>query len=239
MDPYTTRLPDPRLMARLAIQVRFGDRIGAFMTGGDALALAILASRGGRPLPEWVDGLADAMVGALLLVEDRTIDDACDEDRVRLSVAALVLSVLRPRCASATDGAVSVWMNWGMGTPRCASDATCLLSWTLLRLFLDDTDGAVDAVHALVDREPYGAGMVLFDWVVARVQGHGEARQEACFDHLRTALAAEGSAQPALLVLAAIVLNQAGPMRRREVLDWLDQRVDATFIDEVVQRMAF
>lgn len=236
MDPYPTRLPDPRLMARLAIQVRFGDRIGAFMTGGDALALAILASRGGRPMPEWVDGLADAMVGALLLVEDRTIDDACDEDRVRLSVAALVLSVLRPRCTSATDGAVSVWMNWGMGTPRCASDATCLLSWTLLRLFLDDTDGAVDAVHALAERE--GAGMVLYDWVVARVHGHGRTREAACFDHLRTALAAEGSAQPALLVLAAIALNQAGPMRRGEVLDWLDARVDDAFVDEVLQRVA-
>lgn len=222
MDPYTARLPDPRLMARLAIQVRFGDRTSAFMAGGDALATAILASRGGQPLPEWVEGLADAMVGALLLIQDHTIDDAPTSDRLRLSVAALVLSVLRPRCACATDGALSLWMNWGMGTPRCADDPDDLLRWTLLRLFLDDTDGAVEAVHALVDREPAGPGMVLYDWVVARVQGHGAAREEACFHHLRTLLGNESEPHAALLVVAAVVLNQSGALRRDRVLAWLD-----------------
>jgi hypothetical protein len=226
MEPYIDRLPDARLMARLAIQVRFGDRIGAFMAGGDALALAALASAGGQSLPGWAHDLADAMVGALLLVEDHTIDDASAHDRLRLSSAALVLSVLRPRAACATDGAISLWMNWGMGTPRCADDAQDLLRWTLLRLFVGDLDGAVEAVHELVDREPSGAGMALYDWVVARVQSHGQARERECFGHLRTLLAADGSLDPALLVVAATVLNQAGPMRRDKVLPWLDGQAD-------------
>jgi len=228
MDPYTARLPDARLMVRLMIQLRFGDRVGAFTRAGEALAIAILASRGGQPMPQWAEPLADAMVGALLLVEDQTIDSALPEERLRLSIAAIVLSVMRPRASSGTDGAISLWMGWGMGTPRCVDDELSLLRWTLLRLFLDDNDGAANAVHKMLELAPYGPALVLHDWVVARLQGHGEFRLRQCFSNLRTLLSSDPTdSHPALLVAAAVALNQCGPMRRAEVLGWLDEQLPA------------
>jgi hypothetical protein len=229
MDPYTHRLPDARVMARLMIQLRFGDRDGrirAFKAAGDALAIAVLASRGGHAMPEWAAPLARYMVGALLFVEDDTIDTAPASERLRLSIAAITLSVVMPHTSAAVDGAVSLWMNWGMGTPRCADSEACLLRWTLLRMFMDDVDGAADAVHALVDKKPHGPAMVLHDWVVARRQHHGTARETQCWRNLWTLLASDPlQTHPGLLVCAAVVVNQAGPMRRGEVLDWLDHQL--------------
>ncbi len=229
MDPYIDRLPDPRVMARLMIQLRFGDRDGrirAFKAAGDALAIAILASRGGREMPEWADPLAKYMVGALLFVEDDTIDTAPASERLRLSIAAITLSVVQPHTSSAVDGAVSLWMNWGMGTPRCADSQACLLRWTLLRMFLDDIDGAAEAVHALLDVTQHGPALVLHDWVVARRQQHGASREAQCWRNLWTLLGSDPlQTHPGLLVCAAVVVNQAGPMRRGEVLTWLDQQL--------------
>ncbi|MCB9674278.1 MAG: hypothetical protein H6737_04125 [Alphaproteobacteria bacterium] len=223
MDPYTARLPDPRLMARLMIQLRFGDKVGAFKAAGEALAIAILASRGGREMPEWAEPLADYMVGALLLVEDETIDTAPPSERLRLSTAAIVLSVMRPHVSAAVDGAVSLWMGWGMGTPRIADSEVCLLRWTLLRLFLDDVESAAEAVHAMLENRPFGPALVLHDWVVASLQHQGDRRLTQCFGNLRTLLSADPlDSHPSILVLAAVVLNQIGPMRRGQVLGWLD-----------------
>ncbi|MEZ4317816.1 MAG: hypothetical protein R3F61_09940 [Myxococcota bacterium] len=226
MDPYIHRLPDARLMVRLMIQLRFGDRVGSFKAAGEALAIAILASRDGHEMPQWADPLADAMVGALLLVEDETIDTAPPSERLRLATAAIVLSVMRPHVSSAVDGAVSLWMEWGMGTPRCADSEICLFRWALLRLFLDDAEGAVDAIHEMLERSPYGPALILHDWVVTQMQGQGTWRLEQCFSHLRTLLSTDVTdSHPALLVVAAVVLNQIGPMRRGEVLAWLDAQI--------------
>lgn len=222
MDPYTQRLPDPRLMRRLVEQLRTHDRVAAFEAAGEALAVALLGTPSGEPLPTWVDELADAMVGALLLVEDATIDQAGPEQRLRLATAAIVLSTVRPRASCATDAAVSMWVGWGTGTPRCLRFQSSLLQWTLLRLFLGDLDGAAEAVHVLLDRDTSGPGWVLHDWVVSSLQGHGLKRQEMCFQHLRTVFAAShGDAHPSLLIVAAVILNQLGPMLRGEVLPWL------------------
>lgn len=224
MDPYIQRMPEPRLMARLSDQLRGEDRVRAFMAAGEALAVAVLGTPLGEELPEWVDVLADRMVGALLLVEDETIDSASPAERLRLATAAIVLSSLRPRASSATDGAVSLWIGWGMGTPRCLDDETGLLQWTLLRLFLDDPEGAAEAVHVLLDRGAFGPGMILHDWVVAALQRQGPRRHEMCFEHLRTVFTStRGVSHPSLLVVAAVVLNQLGPMRRGEVRAWLQE----------------
>lgn len=228
IDPYAQRLPDPRMMARLTERLRSSGRVAAFEAGGEALAVALLGTPPGAPLPEWVDALADCMVGALLLVEDETIDSAPPAQRLRLATAAIVLSTLRPRASSATDGAVSLWVSWGIGTPRCLPNETSLLQWTLLRLFLDDAEGAAEAVHVLLDRGGFGPGMVLHDWVVSALQGHGPQRQEMCFEHLWTVVTAStGPSHPSLLVVAAVVLNQLGPMRRGEVVEWLHVRQSA------------
>lgn len=221
MDPYLTALPDPRLMARLTAQLRTRDRVRAFEVGGEALAVAILGTRPGEPLPDWVAPLADAMVGALLLVEDATIDQAPAAQRLRLASSAIVLSTLRPRASAAVDGAVSMWVGWGTW-PTAQLDKECsLLRATLLRLFLDDVDGAAEAVDLLLDRGAFGPGLVLHDWVVSRLQGHGPERHTMCFQHLRTALDAD-QRSPDLVIVAAVVLNhQLGPMRRGEVIPWL------------------
>lgn len=234
MEPYIQRMPEPRLMARLADQLRGEDRVRAFMAAGDALAVALLGTPEGAELPEWVDGLADRMVGALLLVEDETIDDASPSDRLALATAAIVLSTLRPRASSATDGAVSLWVGWGMGTPRCLPCETGLLQWTLLRLFLDDPEGAAEAVHVLLDRGAFGPGMVLHDWVVSALQRQGPSRQTMCFEHLRTVFTcSQGASHPSLLVVAAVVLNQLGPMRRGEVRAWLQQHAPVKALEAV------
>ena len=229
MDPYAQRLPDPRLMRRLVEQLRSRDRVAAFEAAGDALAVALLGTPTGQGFPPWVDELADAMVGSLLLVEDETIDEASPEQRLRLATAAIVLSTVRPRASSATDGAVSLWVAWGTGTPRCLRHETSLLQWTLLRLFLGDLEGAAEAVHVLLDRDASGPGWVLHDWVVSSLQGHGVARQAMCFQHLRTVFTtSRGEAHPSLLIVAAVVLNQLGPMLRGEVLPWLHAQAPST-----------
>ncbi len=215
--------PDPRLMERLAIRIRSRDGSRAsWIAGGEGLALGIRgAGRDGMPL--WASDLADAMVGSLLRVLDRSVDEADLTERVGLAAAAVVLSVARPHCAFVLDGAVDAWLGWTPEAPSPACDRDTLALWTLLALLRGEAEEAAEAVWALCERDDERFGTLLHDWVVARIQGHGPDREVQCFHALRAALAATDGAPPALGIVAAAVAVRAMGGRRDEVLPWLDR----------------
>ncbi len=218
----TVTTPDHRIMERLAGLIRRGAGVTPFITAGHALANAIVASRGFGQLPRWADDLADAMVGSLILVQQRSQVDSCPDRRVQLATAAAVLAMVRPRLERVCDGAITTWLGFGMAPAHCHDDATQLAARTLHFLRLDDTDAAADAVDALVDHGGVAAGMVLHDWTVSRVQGHGLSREVQCFHNLRLALNGAGNTASLQLLASLVVLRRAG-RDGSEALHWLDQ----------------
>ena len=218
MKPYAW--PDPRVMQRLQRRVRQSHGGRAFMAGGEALAMGILASRGDGPLPRWADELADSMVGALLLVCDQTMDEATRDERVRLSIAAAVVSALRPHTQSACDAAIDGWMGWGVGDPRPDDTDDTLVGWALLSLLRRDGVGAEQAVLCLSGDN--GVGLILQDWanhVLAEDPIYREAR---CFHYLRVHMG-HFDARPTQLLVAALVIQSSSGLRRSGVLRWLDR----------------
>ena len=220
----TETRPDPRLIERLTAQIRSHDCSSrAWIAGGEALAIGLLAAAGSGDLDPWASDLADTMVGSLLRVLDRSVNDATVEERVRLARAAVVLSVARPHCTSVLDGAVDAWLGWTPEPAEAHHGAEILGAWTLLCLLRDNLDGAAHVAWRMSQADEGGTGMILYDWAVARIQVHGQTREIQCFHALRTSLGFRDDPQPALLVLGAAVAVQAGKGRRNTVQPWLDE----------------
>lgn len=216
--------PASRVLDRLTALLRNGDSRTAFVTGGEALAAGLLATRGGIAPSLSATQLADAMVGSLLIVDRGTADDEDADRRVRLALATTVLSVARPHTARFCDGIVSIWLGLGLGSVRKMENPYALAGRVLLALLRNDADDASDAVDALIDIDRTGVGGILHDWVVARLQGHGNVREAACFHALRLSLSQTpggGEGAALLIVGAAVVVERAG-RPRSAVLDWLD-----------------
>ena len=194
----------------------------AWIAGGEALALGILRAAGDGELEIWAADLADTMVGALLRVLERSVNEAPVEERIRLAQAAVVLSIARPHCTSVLDGAVDAWIGW---TPERAAprhgDET-LATWTLLYLLRENLDEAAHAAWCLAGVDQAAIGMILHDWAVARIQAHGADREVQCFHALRASLSVSQDSRPGLLLVAAAVAVKAGGCKRRMVMPWLD-----------------
>lgn len=213
--------PDPRLMERLVTRIRAYDgNVSAWISGGEALALALLGA-GSGPMPTWADDLADTMVGALLRVVDRTAQTAPAAERVALATAAVTLSVVRPHATYVLDGAIDAWLGWTPERPRPEHGSKILAPWTMLDLLRGDLDGAADAVHSLIGADQTALGLLLHDWAVARIQGLGPEREAVCFHTLRAALPDSETHDPGLLVVAAATAVTAAGLRRADVRPWL------------------
>ena len=219
--------PDPRLMQRLMWRVRQDASAASFVAAGDALAL-VLGTRGGHPLPIWTQQLANSAVGSLLRVQDTTMDHASPLERIRLSRAAAILSIICPRASAGCDAAISTWMGWGTMPFEAwerTTERNVIETQILLAMFLDDLDQAMGCVNVLLDCEPNGVGLVMHDWVIARLQGHGRARDTQCFNHLWLALRCSNGqvANSALTVLAALVHHTHSPPNREQLLQWMEE----------------
>ena len=222
MQHLNTSQPDIRLMQRLINQIRSPHCTpSAWVSAGEALALAILNTRDVNRLPLWADDLADTMVGALLRILDRSVNDSSDDQRVALAVAAVTLSIARPHTTVMTDAAVAAWLGWGIGRPGKENDPAVLAAWTQLHLFRRDTDGAAETVTTLLDRQPHGVGLILHDWTVACIQSHGPEREAQNFHHLRAVLPLTSSLGPGFLLVAAATATQAALLPRARVMTWL------------------
>jgi hypothetical protein len=160
------------------------------------------------------------MVGSLVRVQAETLETCEPGLRLRLALAAVALSVSRPGRAAACDVATGTWLSWDLGPERWIEDERLAAGRVLLFLFLGDDEAACDAVADLGDRFPDGLGLVLRDWVVARVQRHGVERETGCFHHFR--LLGSLASAPLLLVAGAAALARHAGRSRREVLGWLD-----------------
>lgn len=217
--------PDPRLMERLTRRIRSRDGSpGSWITGGEALAVAVLTSRGpDSELPLWASDLADTMVGSLLRVLDRTVDDVSVEERVALALAAATLSVVRPHCTSVLNGAIDAWIGWTPEGPHAHHGPDVLSAWAMLALLRDDTETAVECAWALGEAGDAGVDLILHDWVVERVQGHGAQRELQSFHALRAVLSTRGGLRPGLLIAAAATTARAMGQRRNTTLGWLDR----------------
>lgn len=216
--------PDKRVMQRLVGLLRQTDSRRAYATAGEALATALLASKPGD-LSEEARQLADAMLGSLLLVQRAAHDDE-PEDRVRLALATAVLSVVRPHTESVCDSAIGAWIGFGIGSPRRMQDEPeALAARVLLALLVGDADHAAEAVDVLVDVDRSRIAGILYDWVVARIQGHGRDREAQCFHALRLALShvsGEGYGA-ALIVVGAMIVHRTARLDRGAVARWLDR----------------
>jgi len=190
------------------------------MAGGEALALGILASRGDGPLPEWAEQLADSMVGAILHVSERTLDEATRDERVRLSVAAAVLSAVRTHTQCACDAAIDTWMGWGVGSPTSDDAPETLVGWALLSLLRRDAPTALQAVRCLDGNN--GVGLILQDWALKVMQEESVFREAESFHQLRVHMA-HFDARPTQLLMAALVIQGGSGLRRGGVLRWLDR----------------
>ncbi len=222
MTPFgMVATPDERLMQRLVGLLRRGAGATPFITAGHALTNAVMATRGIGDLPDWAEDLADAMVGALILVQQRTQGLENADIRVELATAAAVLGVVRPRVAPVCRGAITVWLGFGMPPARWQNDPNQLAARTLLFLALDDTDAAIKSIDALLEFGGAPANGVLHDWTVSRVQRHGPSREAQCFHNLRLALMGYPSAT--LQLLAAIVVMERMGRGCGDALGWLDQ----------------
>lgn len=230
--------PDRRLLGRLVQLLRTKDERSTYCVGGEALANALLASNG-APLPIEAEQLADAMVGSLLIVHAATADAEDADRRVRLAMSAAVVAAVRPHTATACADAMRLWLGYGIGSPRRHENGYALAARVLLSLWLDDADSAAEAVDALLEIDRTGTAGVLHDWVVARVQGHGVARETQCFDHLRLSLSQSpgGGHGAALIVLAgAVVVRRAG-LPIRDLRAWLDHPAGAQIAEPALRQM--
>jgi hypothetical protein len=159
------------------------------------------------------------MVGALLLVVDDTVDEAILADRVRLSTAAAVLSVVRPRVGSACDAAMDTWMGWGGFEPKADVEDATLFGWVLLCLLRRNGVDALRAVRAMSGDN--GVGLILQDWTMSVLTSQPLRREAQSFHQLRTHLAHDG-ARPTHLLMAALVVQTGAGLERHGVLRWLD-----------------
>jgi hypothetical protein len=161
--------------------------------------------------------------GSLLRVLGTTLDDARAAERVSLALAAVVLTVARPHTAGVLDGATDAWLGWTPERATARHGAAVLAPWTLLNLFRGDVEGAADCAHALCDADQGGMGLILHDWTVARIQGHGPNREAQCFHALRAVMPRSEGHGPGLLVSAAATAVAVAELPRRNVLPWLDE----------------
>ncbi|MBT3220709.1 MAG: hypothetical protein HN348_16605 [Proteobacteria bacterium] len=230
--------PDPRLMQRLMWRVRQDASAASFIAAGDALGL-VLGTRSNRPLPMWTQQLANSAVGSILRVQDTTMDHASPLDRIRLSRAAAILSIICPRASAGCDAAISTWMGWGT-MPFTAwdgkTDGNILPTQILLAMFLDDLEQAMGCVNVLLDCEPNGLGLLMHDWVIARLQGHGQARDAQCFHHLWLTLRHSGNHVDSVLVVLAALVQHTHSAPNREALLRLMEEMGVGKDDEEVIR---
>lgn len=219
--------PDDRIMTRLLRSLRTSPSVATFVAGGQALASALLVEREGGGAPEWSEALADAMTGALVLVQYRSVGEESDARLVELSAAAAVLAVARPRLWRRCAGAIHDWLGRLASVDRRES-ASALATQALLWLLVDDVERACEAVDALVERPDTPHGWLLHDWVVCRLQQQGCARESLAFHHLRVGLAHGGSSGSAdqLMVLAGLVMASRAQRCPSDVLTWFDEVVD-------------
>jgi len=221
---HTEMIPGADEVLRSYVLVGRAGSPRAFADAGQTLAAAILASRGGGPLPRWAEDLADAMARALMLVQARTVEETDADFRVRLATSAVVLSLVRPDLESACDGAVRVWTGLGLSDVSFMTDPATLAARALLALFVDDVTGAEASVAQLGPQEYAGIGGPLHDWVVVRRQRHGGGREVECFHNLRLAIAGvRHESRPALILVAALVAWARLDVPRSRLLVWLDE----------------
>ena len=216
--------PDPRLMERLTRRIRSRDgAVASWIAGGEALALAVLSNP--QDLPIWASDLADTMVGSLLRVLDRSVDEATADERAGLALAAVVLSVTHPHCTSVLDGAVDAWTADDEVLSRNIVGEDTLATWVVVLLLRDRVEVARDTAETLCERDGSGIGAVLHDWVVARAQGHGSSREFQLFHAVRAALLAQRGAmhRPGLVIAAAAAATRGAGQKRRSTGPWLDQ----------------
>lgn len=227
--PALRTLPDPRIVARLDGLVRRTGSPRAFAAAGAALEAAVLATCGAGPLPADFIALAEGMRGALMLIQARTVAETDPEFRVDLAAAAAVLSVVLPHEQAACDGAVRGWMGLGMADPSYMSDARALGRRALLALLVDDVEQAAGAVAQLGTGSVGGA---LYDWVIARRQRHGAARELECWHHLwLLARDEDATRRNALVLLAALVAWDRTRAPRGRLVAWLDEILDPGAVD--------
>lgn len=220
-DRVLSSLPDPRIVARLDGLVRRTGSPRAFAAAGGALEAAVLGARGVAPLPGDIVALAHGMRDALMLIQARTVEETDPAFRVDLAAAAAALSVVLPEARAACDGAVRGWMGLGLSDPSYQSDARVLSRRVLLALLVDDVEQAARAVAQLGTDGVCGA---LYDWVIARRQRHGPARELECWQNLWLLARDEGVARRAgLVLLAALVAWDRTGAPRRRLLAWLDE----------------
>lgn len=148
------------------------------------------------------------------------------EERIRIAGAAAVLSIARPDLATRCDDLIAKWTGPGIGAPRHMVDPRILARRVLLAMAINDLEDASQSVEALGNLDSKG-GMAggLYDWVVARIQRHGVAREIQCFDHLKLALsdAWDNDAGDAMtLLLGALLLATHGGLSRDHALKLLD-----------------
>ena len=215
--------PDARIIARLVQSLRSAPSTGVFIAGGKALAAALLVEREGRSGPAWADALADAMTGALVLVQYRSASEEHDSVLVELSAAAAALAVARPKVWRRCEGAIHDWMGRIASVDRREQE-DALASQALLWLLIDDVERACEAVDALVERPNTQHGWLLHDWAVCRLQQQGCARESVAFHNLRVGLAhgLPGNAAAPLMVLAGLVMAARAERGPCEVLAWFD-----------------
>ena len=215
--------PDARIIARLLHALRSAPSSGVFIASGKALAAALLVERGGGTGPAWADALADAMTGALVLVQYRSASEEDDSVLVELSAAASALAVARPELWRRCEGAIHDWMGRIASVDRREGEHDLAVQ-TLLWLLIDDVERACEAVDALVERPETQHGWLLHDWAVSRLQQQGCARESVAFHNLRVSLAhgLPGGAAASLLILAGLVMARRAERGPCEVLTWFD-----------------
>lgn len=218
--------PDPRVLVRLTQLLRRDGSPRAWAIAGRALAQAVLAARGRGTWPVEAEGLAEAMIGSLLPVRQATQDSADVALRTELAAGAAVLSLVRPKLWRPLDGALTVWMGGGLGEPQELERSTVLTMRALLALWLDDLADARACVEVLTERGDGSAAWALHDWVLARRQAHGPARETECFHHLRLLVIGAAHDTTALVItLATLVLWRRMELPRQRALAWLDELV--------------
>ena len=219
--------------------LRQGASGASFVAAGDALTL-LLGTRCSRPLPDWSLQLANAAVGSLLRVQDMTMDQAEPLERIQLSRAAAILSILCPRASAGCDAAISTWMGWDtMPVEATEGNGNVVPTQALLAMFLNDLEQARDCVSLLLDDESNGVGLVLHDWVIARLQGHGQARDAQCFHHFWLSLRRpeRHAADPGLMVLAALVHHTCCSPNRQNLLPWMAEIGVGSEVDPVIHQV--
>ncbi len=211
----SVRAGDCAAMDRAAVALRHSNSPEGFAQAGALLAPVVL-----REEPtEASDRLASAMLGSLMLVEAQ--DWRCDpQERVACSLAAAALAMYRPHAARACELAIGRWMGMGIGSPQRLHTDFELSARVLLGLWRDDPQDAAETLEQIAVGKGVLLG-VLCDWLVARIQQHGVARELQCFDHLRLGA---GTSPPfsGLMVLGLAVVSRRAGISPEFAVPWFE-----------------